>query len=93
MGVSYKLLYLPLANKDIKKLDNSIKPLIKKALLRLAENPMLGKPLTENLKDYFSYRVSSYRIIYTLRNRELIVIIVSVSHRREVYEKLRKLLK
>lgn len=91
--MSYKLLYLPLAGKDIKKLDHSIKPLIERAVLRLAENPTLGKPLSDNLRDYFSYRVSSYRIIYKIRNNELIVIIVSVGHRREVYEKLRKLLK
>jgi mRNA interferase RelE/StbE len=90
--VSYELLYLPLANKEIKKLDPSIRTVINKALLRLAENPALGKPLCDTLRGYYSYRVSDYRIIYTVKNRELVVIIVSVGHRREVYEKLRSLL-
>ena len=90
--MSYELLYLPLASKDIKKLDPSVRRVIKNALLRLSENPMLGKPLSDTLSGYYSYRVSDYRIIYKVRDQELIIIIVSIGHRREVYDKLRKFL-
>ena len=41
---------------------------------------------------HYSYRVSDYRIIYKVRDSKLIIIIVSVGHRRDVYDKLRKLL-
>ena len=52
----------------------------------------LGKPLLYSLKGYYSFRTSSYRIIYTIRKKELVILVVAVGHRREVYEGLRKLL-
>jgi mRNA interferase RelE/StbE len=53
----------------------------------------LGKPLLYSLKDYCSFRTSSYRIIYRVRKKELIILVVAVGHRSEVYEALRKLLR
>lgn len=90
--MSYRLFYLPRVLKDLRKLDPSIRSAVKKALERIASDPEVGKPLLYSLKGYYSFRTSSYRIIYKVRKKELIVLVVAVGHRREVYDSLRKLL-
>jgi mRNA interferase RelE/StbE len=90
--VSYRLLYLPRVLKDLRKLDPAVQGAAKKALERIASDPSVGKPLLYSLKGYYSFRTSSYRIIYKVRKKELIVLVVAVGHRREVYDSLRKLL-
>jgi mRNA interferase RelE/StbE len=90
--VSYRLLYLPRVLKDLRKLDPAVRGAAKKALERIASDPSVGKPLLYSLKGYYSFRTSSYRIIYKVRKKELIVLVVAVGHRREVYDSLRKLL-
>ena len=44
-----------------------------------------GKPLRGNLKDFWSYRVGSYRVIYRFNANELWVLVVRVAHRKDVY--------
>ena len=90
--MSYRLLYLPRVLKDLRKLDPAVRSAARKALERIACDPSVGKPLLYSLKGYYSFRTSGYRIIYKVRKRELIVLVVAVGHRREVYEGLRKLL-
>jgi mRNA interferase RelE/StbE len=36
-------------------------------------------------EDLFRIRVGDYRIIYQIRDKELIVLVVKIGHRREVY--------
>lgn len=90
--MSYRLLYLPRVLKDLRKLDPAILGAARKALERIASDPSVGTPLLYSLKGYYSFRTSSYRIIYKVRRKELIVLVVAVGHRREVYDSLRKLL-
>ena len=51
----------------------------------LARDPFQGKPLKGALKSRYSYRVGSYRIVYLIRQSELLVLIIDVGHRREIY--------
>ncbi|MCL2289143.1 MAG: type II toxin-antitoxin system RelE/ParE family toxin [Bacteroidetes bacterium] len=44
-----------------------------------------GKPLSENLKGYWCYRVGNYRIVCEIKDKELIVIAVNIGHRRDIY--------
>ena len=90
--MAYKLLYLPRVRKDIRKFDPSLKRTILKALERISTNPEIGKPLQSSLKGYYSFRTSSYRIIYKIVRKEIQILVVMIGHRREVYESLRELL-
>lgn len=56
----------------------------------MVDNPHVGKPLRGELKGYWSYRVGMYRIIYIIRRQEIIVEILRIQHRKEVYEKFRR---
>ncbi len=51
---------------------------LKEALRTIAGNPRLGKSLQENLVGYFSYRVGTLRIIYTINVLRKIVHVVAV---------------
>ncbi len=47
---------------------------------------ILGKPLKGKLSPYWRYRVGQYRILVELLDKELIIVIISIGHRRDVYK-------
>ncbi|NDC39561.1 MAG: type II toxin-antitoxin system mRNA interferase toxin, RelE/StbE family [Proteobacteria bacterium] len=57
----------------------------------LSQDPYGGKPLLGKLRGYWSYRVSNFRIIYVIREREVLVEVLRVQHRKEVYERLKRI--
>ncbi|MCK4462893.1 MAG: type II toxin-antitoxin system RelE/ParE family toxin, partial [Candidatus Omnitrophica bacterium] len=65
--------------------NKSIFKRVRNALKFLAENPTQGKPLKFTLKGKWSYRVGSYRIIYSIAHNILTVYILDIGHRREIY--------
>ena len=78
-----------IAEKEITKVFKSNKKLYQRiisAIEALAENPEAGKALKNVLKGYYSYRVGAYRIIYTILRKKLIITVIDVGHRREVYK-------
>jgi mRNA interferase RelE/StbE len=90
--MSYSLVYLPGAVRDLRKLPKEVVERARRGLERLAKNPELGNKLAESLAGFWSYRVGDYRIVYQLRRRELLVLIVMIGHRRAIYERARRLL-
>jgi mRNA interferase RelE/StbE len=52
----------------------------------LAENPhRVGKPLRDQLGDRYSARRGEFRIVYEILDELIIVRIVHIAHRRDVY--------
>jgi mRNA interferase RelE/StbE len=47
--------------------------------------PFQGKPLKGQLKGRYSYRVGTYRIIYTIFRNQLLVVVIDIGHRRDIY--------
>lgn len=47
---------------------------------------MLGKKLVN--EEFWRYRVGDYRILTTIDDDQILILIVEVAHRREVYNKL-----
>ena len=84
----WSIFYVESALDDIIELDGSAKRIIKKAIEeKLMVDPLkFGKPLRRNLSGLFKLRVGQYRIIYQIRKSEVVVVVVKVGHRREVYE-------
>jgi mRNA interferase RelE/StbE len=86
----YRVQFTREAKKRIDKLDASIKKIIQKAIDSLSHNPYRGKPLSHELAGLYSFRTSDYRIIYKIEEGQLIIIVITVGHRREIYKKLRE---
>ena len=54
----------------------------------IAKDPYSGKKLKGKYSGLFSYRFSDYRIIYEIRQQKLVVVILRVRHRKNVYDGL-----
>jgi mRNA interferase RelE/StbE len=58
------------------------------ALEPSVENPrQQGKALSGDKRDLWSYRVGDYRIICDIQDREVVVLVVRIGHRRDVAER------
>lgn len=79
--------YVESAANEIRALDGSIRKLIKKAIEeKIAIDPLkFGVPLRRNLSGLFKLRVGNYRVIYQVKKTEVVVLIVALGHRRQVY--------
>lgn len=84
----WKIEYAESAVKEILSLDGSVRKTIKRAIEeKLMVDPLkFGQPLRRNLIGLFKLRVGNYRIIYQIKGREVLVLILAVSHRRNVYD-------
>ena len=57
------------------------------AIDRLAETPHLGTALKGDLRGLRRLRVGDHRILYEIRDEELVVLVVRVAHRRDAYRR------
>lgn len=71
----------------LEKIHKTIRERIRKAIeLRLTTSPNeYGKPLTKEWKDHRRIRVGDYRIIYKVFEEKVLVLIVEIDHRKDVY--------
>jgi len=85
----FKIEFLKDAYEEFKKLDKPIQERIKKKLDILAKNPNALKrnikPLKGSYTDLYRLRIGNYRVIYKMEKEKLLILIVRVAHRREVY--------
>ncbi|QQF86526.1 type II toxin-antitoxin system RelE family toxin [Histophilus somni] len=85
----YTLRYSDKALKQLCKLDKGIQKLILTWIannLENCENPRIkGKGLTGNRSGEWRYRVGDYRIICDIRDSKLIILALSIGHRKNIY--------
>ena len=52
----------------------------------LAQDPhRVGKPLRGELAGWWSARRGAYRVLYAINDREVVVTVIRIDHRRDVY--------
>ena len=56
-------------------------------IAKLEDPRSRGKALTGNLAGVWRYRVGDYRILCDIEDGRLVVVVVDVAHRREVYKR------
>ena len=84
------LIYSEKFLKEVKKID---KPVHKKIfdymdeVAKLYDPRVRGKALVGNLAGFWRYRVGDYRVLCRIKENELIIFVVEVGHRKEIYEK------
>ena len=84
---TYNIIWKNSAKKELKKIDKKEILTILNEIEKLSTNPypQNHKKLTAT-ENIFRIRVRSYRVIYRVENSELIIEIVRVRHRKEVYK-------
>ena len=70
----------------LKKLDKPEQKRILDKLEQLKTNPELGKPLTGNLTGLWSLRIGDKRAIYQIFHDKLMVLVIKIGHRKNIYE-------
>ena len=81
----FKIIFDKKAANFFKKLNLENKIRIGKKLEALKINPKLGKNLTGNLSGLWSLRVGKYRLEYQIRKKELLILILDMGHRKNIY--------
>jgi mRNA interferase RelE/StbE len=81
----YRAEVRPAALRALRKLEAKVRPRIEGAIALLAEDPR--PPASRPLKGSLGYRVrvGDYRIIYTVQDDVLLIVVVTLAHRRDVY--------
>ena len=86
--MTYSLSYHPEVARDIAHLPKNISSRIQRAIEeRLLADPVhYGHPLRRSLQGYRKLRVGDYRVIYKIKESQ--IIIFKIGHRKEVYLKI-----
>lgn len=86
----YRLDFLTSAVKELKKLDFVIQQRIKNKLKLFAQNPdqFKGdiKSLSGKFKNKFRLRIGRYRVVYQKLDDKLVILVVRIGHRGNVYQ-------
>lgn len=81
----YNVILKKPAKRFLKKLDKNNQIQIIKKLENLKTNPELGKPLTENLAGLWRLRIDKFRVLYRIKDQQLIIEVLKIGHRKKIY--------
>ena len=82
----YKVVFRDEARKAFERLDRAVREQVGRVIDRLADNPRPGQA-TQLVGDPRTWRVCAgdWRILYEIRDDEIIVLILDVKHRSKAY--------
>ena len=88
--MSYRVEYLPQVVKTLEKMNKYTKKILVEWIeknLGGCENPRVhGKPLSANRAGQWRYRVGDYRIIVKIEDDKLVILVIAIGHKKEVYD-------
>jgi mRNA interferase RelE/StbE len=77
------------AGKDLEKVFRADRKLYQRflnAFEAISKDPGQGKSLHGELRGLMSYRMGSYRILYEVHQGQLLVVVIDLGHRRDIYK-------
>jgi mRNA interferase RelE/StbE len=83
----YEIGFKPSALKELRKLDEATRQVIISEIVLLADNPRPDgcKKLKGEINLYRIRVFSNYRIIYEIQDKKLVITVVKIGHRRDIY--------
>jgi mRNA interferase RelE/StbE len=84
--MTYTILVERYAQKQIMKLDKKYIPIIKAAIANLADNPRPNGYKKLKGEDAYRIRIGDYRIIYEIDDEIILITVISVGHRKDIYK-------
>ena len=85
--MNYSIRIKQSAARELRRIAKPDRTRIAAAIDRLAETPHLGAPLKGELRGLRRLRVGDYRVVYEIRADVLVVLVVRIAHRRNVYRR------
>ena len=86
--MTYRVEFRPAAARELRKLDRSARDRISKVISLLADEPRppAAKMLTgDDASRLWRVRTGDFRVIYSIEDDVLLVLVINVRHRREAY--------
>ncbi|CAB0979423.1 type II toxin-antitoxin system RelE family toxin [Corynebacterium diphtheriae] len=86
---SWPIEFSPRAAKALRKLDRPVQKRIVAYLREISTLPnpqMRGKALTGNWAGFWRWRVGDYRLVAAIEDDRVVIVVVSIGHRSQVYE-------
>lgn len=84
-SVHYSLKIKQSAYKELKRIDKKERIRLIAAIDRLAINPHIGKLLKGEFSGLRRIRSGNYRVIYEINEGEVLVLVLRIAHRKEIY--------
>jgi mRNA interferase RelE/StbE len=84
---AYRIELLPVAGRALKKLDGPIRLRIQAAIALLGQDPRPPASRALRGRPGFRVRVGNYRIIYTIDHDVLVIVVVTLGHRRDIHDR------
>jgi mRNA interferase RelE/StbE len=83
--VTYKLLFKTAARKEWDKLDFTVREIFKKRLVDRLKNPHNESSRLSGMKDCYKIKLrqAGFRLVYQVRDKELVVVVVAVGKREK----------
>lgn len=82
----YVLEFTASASREFRDLDKHLQRRISEKVTALCEDPFPpGSKKLKAQRDHFRIRVGDYRVIYRIDGNRVVIVIVRIGHRREVY--------
>jgi len=82
----YTLTFSKQALKELEKINEPFYSNIKTAIMQLATNPRPNGYIKLKGRDGYRIRIGNYRVIYDIFDNTLIVDIITLGHRKDIYE-------
>lgn len=90
-GLAWRVEFKQSAFRQLEKLDRQVQrrivDFLNKRIARGAEPRQQGKALHGERQGLWRYRVGDYRIICEIQDRRLVVLVLALAHRKEVYRR------
>jgi len=85
----YRISYSPAAKRDLKRLPADVQDRVRDALDEIVDDPYehVKKLKTSSNAPIFACRVGKYRVIMSIHDFELIILVLEVADRKNVYRK------
>jgi mRNA interferase RelE/StbE len=84
--MAYAIEFVPSAKRQLQKLPREVQLKLNQHIGSLSLDPHpIGSRKLKGSDELWRIRVSDYRVIYEIQDKILVVLVVRVAHRREVY--------
>ncbi|MBI4590826.1 MAG: type II toxin-antitoxin system RelE/ParE family toxin [Candidatus Rokubacteria bacterium] len=87
--MAYTVEFLKTAERELAALPKDAQRQIARKIDALRENPRpAGVKLLHAEKRFYRLRVGDYRVIYSIEGKRLVILVIKIGHRKDIYRNL-----